>query len=296
MKAMKPVAFLIGRGVPVFALVAVFLLPLSVRGGGGTVGMAEVNGTNLYYETRGQGPPLLFIHGGLLHSRVWDGQFEVFAEHHRVIRYDAPGYGKSEGHNQFYSETEDVASLLRFLQVEKIFVIGASMGGGTAIDFTLAHPDMVEALVLVGPAVDGWQYSSAFMDRQSKLLAISGKSPEAIADHWLLDPYIFSTPGNPAVRQKFRKLVVERFQGSPSLSFPPEPHDPPTFQRLSELSLPVLIIVGQQDSPEVLTIADSLSEKIVGAKKITLPKTGHIVHLEQPEEFNRIVLDFLSKL
>ena len=127
----KPVMFLLGRRVPVFALVLVFLLPPSVRGGEVTGGMAEVNGTKLYYETMGQGHPLLFIHGGLLHSRVWDGQFEVFAEHHRVIRYDAPGYGKSEGHDQFYSEAEDVASLLHFLQVEKTFVIGASMGGGT---------------------------------------------------------------------------------------------------------------------------------------------------------------------
>ena len=292
----KPVVFLLGRGVPVFALVAVFLLPLSVRGGEVTVGMAEVNGTKLYYETMGQGSPLLFMHGGLLHSRVWDGQFEVFAEHHRVIRYDAPGYGKSEGHDQFYSEAEDVVSLLRFLQVEKTFVIGASMGGGTGIDFTLEHPDMVEALVLVGAAIDSWQYSSAFMDRQRKFLSISGKSPEEIADLWLLDPYIIPASGNPAVRQKFRKLVIERFQGSPSPSFPPEPLDPPALRRLSELSLPVLIVVGQQDISDVLAVANTLSEKIVGAKKIMLPKTGHIVHLEQPEEFNRAVLDFLSKL
>ncbi len=81
-------------------------------------GLAEVNGTKLYYETRGQGPPIVFIHGGLLNSREWDKPFMAFAEHQRAIRFDAPGAGKLLGHDTSYAAPDDIIELARFLGIE----------------------------------------------------------------------------------------------------------------------------------------------------------------------------------
>src|SRR6266851_3278425 len=112
-------------------------------------GFAELNGTRLYYEVAGEGHPLVLIHGGLVDRRLWDDQFDVFAQHYRVIRYDIRGFGNSDVPAGPYSNYEDLYGLLKFLGVEKAYIMGLSMGGGIDIDFTLAHPEMVAALIPV---------------------------------------------------------------------------------------------------------------------------------------------------
>ncbi len=117
--------------------------PLSV-----TTGFAEVNETRLYYELMGEGQPIVLIHGGAVDRRMWDDQFQAFAEHYRVIRYDLRGSGKSEIPKKQFSNMEDLLHLLRFLNVDKAYLLGLSRGGGVAADFTLEHPEMVDALIL----------------------------------------------------------------------------------------------------------------------------------------------------
>jgi pimeloyl-ACP methyl ester carboxylesterase len=203
---------MVSRKVVLTVAFAVFLFaPLAIRGEEVTSGLAEVNGTKLYYEMAGQGHPVVLIHGGVLSSSEWDEQFIPFAEHYQVIRYDVRGCGKSETRKLPYSNSEDLYQLLRFLRIEKTVVIGGSMGGGIAVDFALEHPDMVDALVMVGGVVSGWQYSPEFMQRGLKILmAAAEEGPEKGADLWLADPYLIPAPENPAARQKFRKLFIEK--------------------------------------------------------------------------------------
>ncbi len=129
-------------------------------------GFAEVNGTKLYYEVLGEEHPLVLIHGGYMDRRMWDDQFAVFAEHYRVIRYDVRGFGKTELPQVPYADRQDLYDLLMFLGVEKAYVLGLSLGGVIAIDFTLDYPNMVDALVLVGSPVSGFSMELMFTEEQ----------------------------------------------------------------------------------------------------------------------------------
>ena len=122
-------------------------------------GFAKVNGAKLYYEIAGEGHPLVLIHGGLMDNTMWDDQFSVFARHYRVLRYDMLSFGQSDipTLEKPISLYEDLYGLLAFLGIDKTYVLGLSMGGSTALDFTLAHPHMVDALVLCAPGVSGYQ-------------------------------------------------------------------------------------------------------------------------------------------
>src|SRR5689334_19941744 len=112
-------------------------------------GTAEVNHTRLYYEVAGSGPPLVLIHGFDLDTRMWDDQFEVFAQHYRVVRYDVRGFGKSARPTEPYAHEEDLKALLDYLGIAQAHIVGMSMGGGIAIDFTLTYPEMTRTLILV---------------------------------------------------------------------------------------------------------------------------------------------------
>ena len=95
-----------------------------------STGIAEVNGTKLYYEMAGKGHPLVLIHGGAVDRRAWDDQFPVFSRSYQVIRYDLRGSGKSAIPQKPYSNAEDLYALLRFLKVDKTVLMGISRGGG----------------------------------------------------------------------------------------------------------------------------------------------------------------------
>jgi 3-oxoadipate enol-lactonase len=282
----------------ILGLVVVGLLFTVTRGYGGdsNTNIAAVNGTQVYYEVKGQGHPLVFIHGGLISSSEWNEQFMSFAEHYRTIRYDVRGFGKSAPRTVPYSNAEDLYQLLRFLKAGKTYLVGGSMGGAIAVDFALEHPEMVDALVLVGPALGGWPYSPAFGQRGYQIvLATVAEGPEKGADLWLGVPYIIPAPENPAARQQFRTLFIADSHGFLAPWYLARPLNPSALQRLSELHVPTLIITGELEDPENLAVADTLATKISGARKISVPQAGHLVAMEKPAEFNRIVLDFLNK-
>jgi pimeloyl-ACP methyl ester carboxylesterase len=92
-------------------------------------GTVPVNGTQLYYETLGEGHPLVLLHGGYMDRRMWDDQFETFAQRYQVLRYDIRGFGKSEMPQVPYSSEEDLMTLLRHLNIEHTFLLGLSWGG-----------------------------------------------------------------------------------------------------------------------------------------------------------------------
>jgi pimeloyl-ACP methyl ester carboxylesterase len=133
------------------------------------------------------------------------------------------------------------------------------------------------------------------MQRGSKIfMAAVEEGPEKGADLWLADPYLIPASENPAARQKFRKLFIENYHGFLTPYYLARTLRPPATQRLSEIHAPTLIILGQQDIPEVFAIADVLTANIAEAKKIIIPNAGHLSQMEKPLEFNRVVLDFLS--
>jgi pimeloyl-ACP methyl ester carboxylesterase len=150
-------------------------------------GFAELNGTRLYYEVAGSGAALAFVHGFSLDTRMWDDQFEAFAERYRVVRYDARGFGKSAlPGSEKYMHAADLKALLEQLGIDRASVVGLSMGGGIAIDFALTYPEATRALVLVDSTLGGFRSGEpggrrpAEADRLGLLrLALESRGPRA---------------------------------------------------------------------------------------------------------------------
>jgi len=266
-------------------------------------GFADVNGTRLYYEVAGTGHPLLLIHGGLVDRRLWDDQFNVFAQHYQVIRFDVRSFGDSApitAETPPYSLEEDLYSLLKFLGIEKTYVLGLSMGGAIAINFTLMYPEMVDALIPVAMGLSGFE--PAEEDRASEAEVYEAirsgnvaRAVELTLRFWTDGPMRTPEQVNPAVREKVRAMTTRNFERpEDENATPPRALEPPAISRLSEIHVPTLIIFGDQDVRDILKIADILEREIPGAKKVVIPGTAHHLNMEKPEEFNRIVLDFLG--
>ncbi len=262
-------------------------------------GYAVVNDTKLYYEVAGEGHPLLLIHGGLVDRRLWDDQFSTFAEYFRVIRFDLRAFGNSDVPTQPFSFIEDVRALLEFLGIEKTYIMGLSMGGAIAIDFTLAYPHMVDALIPVASAVSGFQMSEQTLQQIHDIDALveNGDIAEAVELEnmlWTDGPWRKPQQVNPLVRAKVYEMNMHNY--SLQSSDMPEPivAEQPALSRLAEISVPTLVIVGNEDLIDIQELAEKITNDIPGAKKMVIPDTAHHLNMEQPALFNHVVLDFLA--
>lgn len=265
-------------------------------------GFAAINGARLYYEAGGEGQPVVFLHSGLTNSRMWDAQVSDFAWRYRVIRYDLRGFGRSEMLPGAFSNRADLAGLLRFLGVERAVLIGSSMGGQLATDFALEYPEMVAALVLVGAGISGRQPSEFLMQQWTAIDALAeagdvAQSVEMELRLWVDGPGRAPEQVDQALRELVREMnaenvrrVLEEEQGQP------QELEPPALARLGEIGVPTLVLVGEHDVPDMLESAERLARDIPGARKIVLPDTAHLPSLEQPETFNRLVLEFLAEI
>jgi len=260
-------------------------------------GFAEVNGAQLYYEEAGNGHPLLLIHGGLVHSSMWDDQFEAFTRHFQVIRFDLRGFGRSSPPAGEYAYHEDARGLLDALSVRQAHVIGLSMGGKIAIDFALAHPERVTALVPVASALSGYGFSESTVRRivEADNLLEAGKIAAGVELEnrlWVDGPARTPEMVDPGVRERVRTMNTANYQRATDEGIELD-LEPPAIDRLSEIGVPTLVIAGDQDVPDILAIAERLRRDIAGARLVIISDTAHQLNMEQPDEFNRIVLEFL---
>jgi pimeloyl-ACP methyl ester carboxylesterase len=269
-------------------------------------GYADINGARLYYEVVGEGHPLVLSHAGIADVRMWNDQFDFFVQHYRVIRYDHRGMGRSSMPPGPFALRDDMYALMRFLEVEKAYLMGCSMGGSAALDCTTAHPEIVDALILVDAGMSGEQYSP---EDEARWEAI-GREIDAAAERgdldaaneielklWVDGPRRTPDQVNPAVRELVREMNLNTFKrADEQKQGQPQPMEPPAAGRLSEVRCPTLVIVGAEDVPPALKTADKLAAGIPGARKAVIQDAAHLPNMEKPQEFNRIVLDFLTSL
>ncbi|HEY7358001.1 MAG TPA: alpha/beta fold hydrolase [Ktedonobacterales bacterium] len=273
-----------------------------------TLGSADVNGTKLYYEVAGagargagEGHPLVLLHSGLTNNYMWDAQWEAFTQRYRVIRSDLRGFGWSGAASGSFSYREDLYQLLRFLGVERAYLVGSSMGGSLAIDFALEHPEMVAALILVGAGVSGEQPSDFLLERWKEIdaAAESGDLARAVElelQLWVDGPGRAPEQVDAAVREQVRRMNTHNFERSEQEQGQQQPLEPPAIGRLGEIHAPTLVLVGAHDVPDKLASADLLARGIPGAQKTVMSGAAHLPSMEQPEQFNRLVLEFLGNL
>ena len=258
-------------------------------------GYIIVDGGKLFYETAGKGENIVLLHDGMVDREIWDEQFPVLAKNYRVARYDRRNYGKSSDPQAKYSDIEDLYQLFLQVKIDKAIIFGMSSGGGLAIDFTLKYPEKVSALVLAGAVVSGYGYTSNMFTRGGHIKSLSEVSdPQKSIKYWVWeDPYeIYSE--NIKAKEKVEKLLKANLhEEKGGFNKPP---DRQAARFLSEIKVPVLVLVGEYDIPDVHAHGGVIEFGIPGAKREIILKSGHLIPLEQPEVFNETVLRFLRNM
>lgn len=265
-----------------------------------STGYADVPGARLYYEMAGEGHPLVLLHGGLVNHGLWDPQFSVFGQRYTVVRYDFAGFGKSGDPAPPYSHMEQLGGLLRRLGIERAHVLALSMSGTILLDFALAYPDLVTAAVHAAGGLSGYtpeRFTEAEKDMFDAEEAAweRGDIEEAVditLQLWTVGPNRKLDQVDPSVCERVREMSLDTYRRGERP--PGTPLDPPAAGRLGEIRIPTLVVHGDEDVAHVAEVADVVVTGVRGARKVVIPGAAHHLNLEKPDEFNRVVLEFLG--
>ena len=261
-----------------------------------TSGFVDVEGSRLYYEVGGTGPPVVLLHGGWLDLRQWDDQFEAFAREHQVIRYDARGYGRSPLGTVAYSHSADLAELLRALAVDRPHLVALSNGASIAVEFAIAYPASVRSLVLGAAPMRGHDLGPEFMQGMRAVVGAgaAGLKDECRKALWEFAPLRVAAT-IPEARERIDRLMVEEHQfaqgqpDAPKRVFP----GPPVSSRFDEVKAPTLVVVGDGEMPVLAEQGALMARSIPGARLHVINGAGHIVNIEQPDAYRKVVLEWL---
>ena len=255
-------------------------------------GYVSVDGGRLFYEIAGKGRNIVLLHDGMVNREIWDEQFPLLAEKFRVDRYDRRGYGKSSDPEVKYSHIEDLNQLFIQLNIDKAVVFGMSSGGRLAIDFALTYPWKVEGLVLVGAVVSGFGYTSHMQTRGGHFDPGKFTDPVKVNEYFIMDdPYeIYSE--NRSAKERVMKLLPDLAREN---RVPTQPASKVAVRSLSDIKVPALILVGEFDIPDVHAHAGVINAGIADSKREIIPRSGHLIPIEQPVLFNEAIMNFLNK-
>ena len=263
----------------------------------------KVNGIKLYYEVTGEGFPLVLIHEFAGDHLSWELQVLFFSQRYQVITYNQRGFQPSEVPQEAsaYSQdilVEDLYQFLRYLKIKETYIAGCSMGGNVALNFSIAHPDMTKALITIATGAgtanrkafvsrleqlanqietEGWKIIAERYGYEANRIQLLRKDPSG----WRQFVHNLGTHSDIGSAHIIREVIIKR---PPMSSLETE---------LKQLKLPTLIMVGDEDDvciPPSLIMRQYLS----GAGLIVFPQTGHLINLEEPDAFNRALLDFLG--
>ena len=264
-------------------------------------GFIEVDGGRLYYEADGSGHPLVLVHAGVANLRQWDEQVPRFAERYRVIRYDTRGWGRSETEQVEFSNHDDLAAVLDALGERSAYVLGLSRGGSIVLNFVLAYPDRADALIFCAGGIEGFEAPDT--PEEEAIWEEAQRHEETHDWEWVADfetRFWVDGPGqstdrvDPAIRERVHDWILTTYQEEKNEG-KPQRLSPPANSRLGDLDLPTLVMVGDLDERTTQLACRHLADAVPGARFEEFRGAAHMLNLEQPEKFTRLVLDFLAQ-
>jgi 3-oxoadipate enol-lactonase len=255
-----------------------------------------VEGGTLAYEVSGRGAPVLFVHSVIADRRMWDREFAQGIEGHRIIRFDLRGFGRSPPATSRFAYSADIDALLQHLGARKPLLVGSSMGGGLAIDYTLDHPDRVGGLFLLAPGLSGGllppfesEEKAAFEYDDQKSQEINrawaggdrAKAVELLRQLWCV-----ALEGS--TRRHFERMVEENAgEVFDNRSMKLAADVPPAQPRLGGIRVPTTVLVGDRDNPSSVPFAQRIAAAVPGARLVNIPGADHLINLSRPEAFDR---------
>ena len=254
----------------------------------------SVEGGFVAYDVRGEGDPVVLVHGGMLDRRMWDPQLDAFSRSHRVVRFDLRGAGESPAAAKPYHPADDLAALLDKLDIDRAAIVGISMGGSVAVDFALTHPDRVSALVLAEPGLSGYHYGTEIMQVMMKVgTAVQQNDLDAAASALFESPAMKHAMENGLARPLLQKLVRENIGGLMGMQFM-RYQEPNQVENVGNIDAPVLLLLSEYAGRDALNIADQVEGQLPATRRISIPGAGHLMNMENPSRFNEAVLEFLN--
>ena len=256
----------------------------------------------LWHDSAGEGRGILLLHAGICDAQMWERQMRTLAPAGRVVRCDLPGFGRTPMPAADYADGQCVIDLIEAEGLAPVVLVGASMGGEIALDVALARPDLVAGLVLIGSGhpLMGWTEERKRYSSREEDLAAAG-DVDAIVElnlrFWVDGPDRTHDEVDAAMRafvgdMQRDALVMQLARPDvEGVALVPEP-----AERLGEIAVPTLAVVGELDIPEMREGAARLAADIPGASAATVAGASHLPSLERPEEFDALVLEFLGGL
>ncbi|MFN2484647.1 MAG: alpha/beta fold hydrolase [Candidatus Limnocylindria bacterium] len=267
-------------------------------------GFLDVPGGRIYYEAEGTGHPIVLIHAGVANLRMWNGQASALAERYRVIRYDTRGFGLTESEDVAFSNRADLVALMDHLDAPSAHVCGLSRGGIIALDFTLEHPQRVDALIFAAGGIGGWESGESSDPDARAFWEEAERRWEAHDWERLSDmetAFWVNGPGQPSdrvdqlIRDRVHDWILSNYRAQKPEGTP-QPLEPPAAGRLGEITARTLVLVGDLDERGTQAACRHLAESVSGARLEVFEGAAHMLNLEQPERFARVVLDFLAEV
>lgn len=259
--------------------------------------LIAIENGELLVQMSGTGPPLVLIHGMATDHRLWTPQVNALAAYHQVISYDMRGFGGSSRPEGPYRAEDDLALLLTQLDLPPVHLLGLSLGSSVATRFALAYPQLTRSLMVAGPVVQGFSDAEDFMQALKNVWAIAREQGVETAKlAWLKLP-LFTGILKSAEWSNLGRQMFNDYDGWHWLNRDPEiwPEIMPA-ERLAEISAPTLVITGAEEIPGLVRAGAFMTDQISTSSAVTLDAAGHVVNLEQPEVFNRLVTEFLAHL
>jgi 3-oxoadipate enol-lactonase len=250
--------------------------------------MVPVDGGELWTDdTGGAGPTVVLLHPGIGDSTIWDGVLTELAGRVRAIRYDVRAYGRSPAATRPYTTLADLVAVLDHYRLDRVALLGCSMGGATSLQLAVADPGRVSTLLLVCPGIPGypWPPDPQLQDRLEPL-ADAG-DVDGLAEVGL---ELWATAGaNEAARRQMRSAAAawvneDEFQQEGE----------PVFDRLGEVGVPPVIMVGDLDREPLIDSNEQAAERIPGAQLVRVPGADHFLALHHPKLVAGVLLDQLG--
>lgn len=258
-------------------------------------------GGRIYYEERGEGEPLLLLHGHSLDTRMWDLQFKPFSRHYRTIRMDFRGYGRSSEQHEDLQMThmDDVLTLMDSLRIERAHVVGLSMGAFVAGDMLAMAPQRLLSCVLASGSIrKGSPGPSEPMDsaerasRDAEIAALKQKGVDVMKQEWIEALIKSGGSKRETMRRPLSKMIADWTAWQPLHKEVRLFYGKEAWSELKRKCprVPVLMLTGAAEhkggQPQELLYLPL-------GRKEELPDCGHMMNMEQPDLFNRAVLEFL---
>ena len=254
----------------------------------------QTNSINLYYEIHGEGQPLVFIHGLGLSTRDWESQIPGFSKSYKVVAFDLRGHGQSDkpaGPYTMSQYSDDLAGLLRALNIPSAHIVGISLGGGIAFQFAIDHPNQVKTMTIVNSAPTLGNPAEVKPEIERRVGIVQQMGMRAMGQ--ALAPALFPKPEHAALREMFIARWAENdprayIEATRSML------DWNVTAQLGKIKSPSLIIAADQDYSPV-AVKEAYIKLMPNAQLVVIPDSRHAVPIEHPAEFNAALAKFLAE-